>query len=226
MKTKKMMLTACLSAVIFVCSDANAQVMWQIQAGATRGGWYGQGMEALEMVVDLTGGKLARESYTGLYAGVLAAIPLGEHVRITPGLQYAQTGTSLRGAISIKDMPLVQGRLNVVAHRLEIPLLAEVELAKGLSLQGGVQGAWQMANTLQARAGVLGINLLRTTLPLNNIVAPLQLSAVAGATYRFDNGIGFQASYERGVTRQLHGAMADVYAGNVRVGMSFRFGHR
>jgi hypothetical protein len=183
-------------------------------------------MEALEMAVDLTGGKLAREPYTGMYAGVLAAIPVGEHVRITPGLQYAQTGTSLRGAITIKDMPVAQGRLNVVAHRLELPLLAEVELVKGLSLQGGVQGAWQMANTLQARAGVLGINLLRTSLPINNVVAPLQLSAIAGATYRFNNGIGFHASYEHGITRQLQGAMADVYARNVRVGMSFRFGHR
>jgi|GEM_PF-5238249 hypothetical protein len=226
MKTKKWVFIACLAAVFFVYHPASGQVIWQIQVGASRGGWHGAGMEALEKVVDVTGGNLVREPFTGMFMGVSTAIPVGNHVSLNTGLQYAKTGSSLTGALSIKDLPLVQGRLNVVAHKLELPLLAEMELVKGLSLQGGVQGAWQMANTLQARAGVLGINLLRTTLPMNNAVAPLQLSAIAGASYWFQNGIGFQALYEHGVTRQLQSAMADVYARNVRVGVSLRFGHR
>ena len=219
MKTRH--LIALLFAISFSYS-AFSQMNWHINAGGVNSNWRGDGLNIFSKVVDVVGSNfLTQQGYNSVYAGGSVQLPLGERFSVEPGLQYSRVGATLKGNLAVKALSLlgISGGARAISQRIELPVVLNAEVVKGLSLFAGPQLNYAFSNKVQVHAGVLGINLINKKFDVNNRVEPITVSAIGGVKYQFVNGFNFKAAYEYGLTGIAKNNIANLYQNSFRVGV-------
>ncbi|WP_299683695.1 porin family protein [uncultured Dokdonia sp.] len=118
---------------------------------------------------------------TSFNAGVVANIGISEKFSIQPELVYsAQGGTA---NIEGEDFTIKLDYINV-------PVLADFNIVKGLSIQAGPQIGFNITSEVDADGGE------SSEIESENI----EFSLAAGAQYKLDQGLFFQARYGLGIT--------------------------
>ncbi|MES2648268.1 MAG: outer membrane beta-barrel protein [Bacteroidota bacterium] len=210
------------AAVVLVTGlSLKAQVTYHVKVGAQNSNWNGNGMQALDKLVDLGGDYLKQGSFTSFYAGASATIPIAPRFSIEPGLQYSKVGASLSGNLVFKALSLlgVNASARAISHRVEMPVLLKAEVANGLFLVAGPQVNFSYNNQLQLRAGILGINALNKKVDINNMYEPFSAAALGGLQYEFPGGMQVQALYEYGISKIVNNGSMDIRQNNMKIGI-------
>jgi hypothetical protein len=206
-------------------SLAQSDISIEAKAGITISDMRGDALSGLNSLIDAADGYIKRQPMRGYTLGAAVNIPIAPSLTLQPGLQYTQTGTILRGDIGIKGLDLlgIGASARLMQHKIELPLQLKVEVAEGLEVMAGANGAYVFDNSLRLRASVLGFNLINQKVDAGTVFEPLQLSAMAGVQYTFKSGIGFAANYEHGLTRMVENQQANVYGSSTRFAITYRF---
>jgi len=109
-----------------------------------------------------------------LHAGIDARIGLSERFAIVSGLQYARKGH--KGEIPRPTGPTTSAIYEL--HYLNLPVVADVRLWKGLAAQGGVEAG----SLLNARIKSAGEKV-----DIKNLYEDFDFGLVAGLEYRFND---------------------------------------
>jgi len=223
--TKQLLSISVILLVAAQATQAQSGITIEAKAGITISDFRGDALKGLNSLIDAADGYVKREPMKGYTLGAALNIPIAPSLTLQPGLQYTQTGTILRGDIGIKGLDLlgIGASAKLMQHKIELPLHLKVQVAEGLEIMAGANGAYVFDNSLRLRASVLGFNLVNQKVDVGTAFEPFQLSASAGVQYTFNSGLGFAASYDHGLTRIVDNLQADVYASSVRLGLTYKF---
>lgn len=204
---------------------AQSNVSIEAKAGIAISDMRGDALTGLNSLIDAADGYITRKPMRGYTIGAAVNIPIAPYVTLQPGLQYTQTGTILKGDIGLKalDWIGIGASARLMQHKIELPLNLKVQVAEGLEIMAGANGAYAFDNSLRLRAKVLGINLINRKVDAGTVFEPFQLSAVAGLQYAFKSGIGVAATYEHGLTRLVESLEANVYGSSTRFLVTYKF---
>jgi hypothetical protein len=120
---------------------------------------------------------------TSFHAGGVARIGVSKLFSVQPEIVYSSQGyTGTQGQLKIT------GKLDYI----NIPVLADFTVAKGLSLQGGPQLGISITDEVEIGG---------QTIPIGS--ESMDFSAVVGAQYRFSIGLFIQARYAAGLTNVI-----------------------
>jgi Outer membrane protein beta-barrel domain len=220
---KKIFTLTVLSLIIF--TSTKAQVSYGVQAGVNIANWQGDAMQSLNDVVDLSNGFIGTKSRTGFHIGGYANIPLTETISFEPGLQYSQKGYAMQGDLKIEALKFlgVNASAKVEANYFDMPLLVKAEVAKGLSIYAGPQISYLAKTSLHVNTSVLGISLLNKRLDLTDNFNRVDVGAVAGVGYQFDNGFNIKAGYDYGLSKLDKNDNFNAYNRVVKISLGFSF---
>ena len=204
---------------------ALAQPNINIKAGIANSDFRGNAIDLLNKATDFAGDYVTRKSLTGYYVGVGTTVPIGESFFVEPALLYTRTGTTMRAAldIAVLEMMGIGANLDLVQQNIELPLMVGAELAPGLKIKAGPQASYTLASDLRIRAAALGINLLNQKIGVANGFEPFNVGVAGGISHTLNNGLGFEAGYQQGLTRVTSGRSTDTYTQSWRAGVSFAF---
>lgn len=216
-----MMKSILFPVLVIACFSAKAQVSYTIKIGAQNSRWRGDGMNVLNNITEWSGDYLKQGGYTSFYAGGSVNIPLGERFSIEPGLQYSKVGTQLAGNLSLKVLQIfgINASAAAISKRIELPVLAKAEIARGLYLVAGPQVNYAYNNKLHIKAGILGFNAINKKFDIDDAFEPFSAAALGGLQYQFPGGLQVQALYEYGLSKISSEGRADVYQNNIKIGM-------
>ncbi len=122
-----------------------------------------------------------------LHAGIDARIGLSERIGVLAGLQYARKGHK-------NEIPQPNGSVASATnelHYLNLPVLADVHLWKGLSLQGGIE----VGSLLSAYTKAAGEKVDN-----KNLYEDFDFGLVAGLEYRFNEAFFIGVRHVFGVS--------------------------
>jgi hypothetical protein len=221
MKIKLFLVTAGMLSVATI----HAQVKYGVRAGVNQASWQGDAVKSLNNIVSVTNGFLDTKSRTGFFVGGYVNLPITKGFSIEPGLQYSQKGYRLMGDLEVEALDFLGANagVQVQSHYIDLPVLARVEVAKGLSFYAGPQLSYLVKNNLRVEAGVLGISLLRSNLDITDQFRRLDVGIAAGATYKLANGFHFQVGYDYGLSRVDANGSFRSFNRVIKAGIGFEF---
>lgn len=187
---------------ILVINSLHAQVKYGIRTGVNFARWQGEDLQIIEDLVDKTDGYLETKGKTGWHLGGYVNIPVNETFSFEPGLAYSKKGYSLMGDFQIpvlKSLGLNAGA-RVQSHYIDMPLVLKAKLVKGFNIYAGPQASFLVRSTLNAKLGVLGINIFNRGFGITERFNKVDLGLTGGIGYEFDNGLNIQAGYDHGLS--------------------------
>ena len=199
---KKIFYLLGLVLLSFPFYQASAQkVTVGIKGGYNAADWEGDAMQNFESVVQLTNGNAATHMRSGFHAGGYLSVPLSPVFTLEPGAYYSQKGMQLTGNLSSErfDFLNMNATLTNKAEYIDVPLLAKVFVADGFHIFGGPQVSFLVSNKINARAGVLGVNLFNTDFNFDSQIRKTDVGLVGGIGYRFANGVNLSGGYDYGL---------------------------
>ncbi|MBC7508911.1 MAG: PorT family protein, partial [Ferruginibacter sp.] len=160
----------------------------------------------------------------GFYAGGFANIPVGNNFSVEPGLYYSAKGYEIAGTYSVKGIGLLSARASsrLQSNYIDMPVLLKADF-NGLQLFAGPQISYLTKASLLTRAGVLGFNLLNNKIDVTSQLNRWDAVVVAGAGYKFNNGIRLTATYERGLSKVNAGQSLQTYNQGIKIGAAMSF---
>ena len=211
--------------VLLSFSALYAQPAITVKGGLINSNFRGDAVDVLNKVTDVAGEYVNRKSLTGYYIGVGSTLPIGETFFVEPSLLYTRTGTTMRATldIGVVDMLGIGANVDLRQQNIELPLMIGAELAPGLKIKAGPLASYTFASDLRIRATALGINLLNQKIGVANGFEPFNFGVAGGISYQFNNGLGFEAGYQHGLSKITSGRSTDTYSQSWRAGMSFAF---
>jgi len=218
----KTSLFAVVIVLFFADATAQSQPVWHIKVGGLKSNWRGDGMSIFNSLADVAGSDfINQQGYNSFYAGASVQLPIADRISIEPGLQYSTVGATLQGNLAYKALSLlgIKAGVKAVSKRLELPVMVKAEVVKGLHLMAGPQLNYAFDNKVKLQGSILGINLLNTTVDIDNSIEPISIAAVGGIQYQFNKGFQLQATYEYGLSRIAKNNSADIYQNSFRIGM-------
>jgi hypothetical protein len=211
-----------LSTLLTLSISLQAQPTIYIKGGYSNSNWRGEGLSIFSSLGEITNSAwVNQQSMSSYYAGAMVNLPVADRFLVETGLQYGRVGASLKGNLAIRALEIlgISAGARAITQRLEMPVLAKFEVAKGLSLVAGPQVNYTFDSDVQLQASVLGINLVNNKVDIDNYTEPISASAVGGIQYAFNNGWQVQATYEYGLTRIAKNNSADIYQNAIRLGI-------
>lgn len=195
-----------------------------MKAGIVSAGIQGETSENLTSLLEFTRGSLRTRNHTGFYAGAYAQIPLGDSWSIEPGLYFSQKGYELAGQLPIKDLPLVSPSAKAVLKNryADLPVIFQYH-AGSLRVFAGPQVSYLLQSNLHAHAGILGLNLLQTTLDTRKHMNLWDASLTGGAALQITPGLLLTASYEHGLLKADANQRTNAYHHAFKAGLSVEF---
>lgn len=188
---KKLFLFAALA--VFGMSSMMAQLSFGAKAGVNFASFSGDDADDLD-------------GLTGFHVGAVANFPLGEMIALQPEVVYSAQGASFS---EDGDAKLKFGYIN-------IPVMVDVNLAEGFSLQGGPQFGINISSKLDFDGESEDIEDVNT----------LDLGVGIGAQYKLPMGVFFQARYVVGfnsVFDDVEGESFDVKNGVASLSVGYMF---
>lgn len=188
---------------ILMINSLHAQVKFGIRSGANYSKWRGQDIQIIEDLVDKTDGYVVTKGVTAMHIGGYVNIPIGNTFSFEPGIGYTKKGYSLKGdfGIPVLDYLGLNVRAQVQSHYIDMPLVMKAKVYKGLNIYAGPQVSYLVRSTLNAKLGILGINIFNRGFGITNRFNKVDMGLTGGIGYQFDNGLNIQAGYDYGLSK-------------------------
>ena len=161
---KKLLLLTAIAVLTF--STSQAQLALGAKAGANFASFSGDGAEGLD-------------GLTSFHVGAVANFPLGEMIALQPEVLFSSQGAS-------ESFEGIDAKIKLTY--VNIPVMVDVNIAEGLSLQGGPQFGINVGAKVDVDGETEDIDDIET----------LDLGAGIGAQYKLPMGVFFQARYTIG----------------------------
>ena len=214
-----------LSVSFFLSMGCYAQtVSFGAGAGVTVSGMRGDAVKNMQQLLNFTNGIVTTKTVAGFYAGGFANIPVGNNFSVEPGLYYSAKGYEIGGTYSVKGIGLLsaQASSRLQSNYIDMPVLLKADF-NGFQLFAGPQVSYLTKASLITRAGVLGFNLLNNKMDVTSQLNRWDAAIVAGAGYKFSNGIRLTATYERGLSKVNAGRSLQTYNQGIKIGAAMSF---
>ncbi len=134
----------------------------------------------------------------GLVAGAEAEYGIAENFSITAGLLYSMQGAKGKQPQDVDNFGVVNTDITAKYDYLNIPILANYYVTKGLALKAGIQPGFKVSSKMKAEASVGGNSISSEATDDN--VAGFNLAIPLGISYEYQNFV-FDARYNLGVTK-------------------------
>ena len=146
---------------ILMINSLHAQVTYGVRAGANFSKWQGEDLQVIEDLLDKTDGYVVTKGKTGWHVGGYVNIPISNSFSFEPGLSYSKKGYSIKGDVQIPVLKIlaINAGAQVQQHYIDMPLVLKANVYKGLNVYAGPQVSYLVRSTLNAKLGVLGINI-------------------------------------------------------------------
>lgn len=131
---------------------------------------------------------------TGYHVGVLAEIPLVGKLSFQPELLYSQQGS--KNNTTHTDGPSIETRLDYI----NMPLLAEYNIIKGLSIMAGPQLGILVSAENEIRGSGFEGEFFHAVEGIDDKISKLDLGIGIGAEYKLPFGVFFQMRYVFGLS--------------------------
>ena len=184
---KKLFLFAALA--VFGMSSMMAQLSFGAKAGVNLASLSGDDADDFD-------------GLTSFHVGAVAVFPLGEMISLQPELVYSSQGASY-------DIEGIDVKTKV--DYLNIPIMVDVNLAEGFSLQGGPQFGINISSKVDIDGETEDIDDTET----------LDIGVGIGAQYKLPMGVFFQARYTVGMTEIFPESDAKNSVASISVGYMF-----
>ena len=210
---------------VIIMNYSKAQVSYGVEAGMNISNWKGDAMNSLGNVVDLSNGFISTKSKTGIHIGGYLSVPITEQVSFQPCLYYSQKGYAMKGDIKIDALKFlgVNATAKVESNYIDIPLLLNAEVAKGLHVYAGPQFSYLTGSNLHVNTSVLGISLLNKKLDITDNFNRMDVAIAGGVGYAFDNGFNIKAGYDYGLGKLDKNDNFKAYNRVVKLSLGFSF---
>ena len=210
--------------MVSIITFAQVKPAFGIRAGLSSAGMRRDAVNNLQNLLDLTDGMVTTSNRAGFFAGAYTSIPVSEIISIEPALYYSQKGYELNGALKGKGVDFlgVNASAALNMHYIDLPVLLKANLG-GLQVFGGPQVSYLAQADLRTSAGLLGINLLNTTLDATDQFNRWDVGLTGGLGYQFNNGVNVMASYDHGLSRVDAGQRLNSYNRSFKVGVGITF---
>lgn len=220
---KKIFLLTLVGVIVMKASVA--QVSFGIRAGVNFNKWQGESMQVIQDLVDKTDGYITTKGTTGFHVNGYATIPVGGGISFEPGLGYTKKGYAMRGDLKIDVLKFlgVNAGAQVMEHYIDMPLMVKANVYKGLHVYAGPQVSYLVRSTLNAKAGVLGINLFNKGFGITGRMNKWDVAVAGGMGYQFTNGLNVQAGYDYGLSRLDKNGNYNVHNRVIKVSVGFSF---
>lgn len=164
-----------------------------VQAQRAVGSWSFQPKVGMN-VADLTKTD-GFDARIGLALGAEAEYQLTDLFSLTGGVMYSQQGTKWSGNMEIDDFS-VDGTATLKLDYINVPILANVYVAKGLAVKLGVQPGFLVNDQVKIKA--MGHSVTKD-LPSDEGVKTFDFSIPVGVSYEYKN-VQLDARYNWGLT--------------------------
>jgi hypothetical protein len=216
----------CFSIIsVLMINSLYAQVSYGIRAGANFAKWQGDDLQVIEDLLDKTDGYVVTKGKTGWHVGGYVNIPISNTFSFEPGLAYSKKGYSIKGDAQIPVLKIlaINAGVQVQQHYIDMPLVLKAKLVKGLNIYAGPQVSYLVRSTLNAKLGVLGINIFNRGFGITERFNKVDMGLTGGIGYQFSNGLNVQAGYDYGLSKLDKNDNYAAYNRVVKVSVGFSF---
>ena len=194
------------------------------KAGVTSASLKGDAVNSLNNLLGYVEDYVSAGSSTGFYTGAFVHLPMGQTFSFEPGFYITQKGYEMKAGLNVKPLDAlgVGARAKLKLNYFDIPLLLKANMG-GLTVFAGPQFSYLRNADLKIGAGVLGINIISTKIPVGSQFNRWDFGYTAGLGYEFTNGLSLTVSYDQGLNKIDKNKSLDVYNRVVKLGIGFRF---
>jgi hypothetical protein len=216
----KKQLLLLLSITLSTLTFAQSKISFGVNAGLSYAGMRGDAVNNLDNLLNFSNGAVTPNNVAGFYAGAHVILPVAGTVSIQPGLYYTEKGYGLTGSLNIKGVGFLgaSAKATLLSQYVDIPVLLKVDLG-GFQIFAGPQFSYLMKADLKAKAGILGINLLNSTIDATQQFNRWDAAITGGIGYKFGNGINISASYDYGLSRLDANQSTNAYNQGFKIGV-------
>ena len=196
-----------------------------VKGGYNAANWEGNAMDNFQSIVQLSEGYANTEMRPGFHAGAYLSIPVTSFFTIEPGAYYSQKGMRLTGKLSSETLDFLnlQATLTNKAEYVDVPLLFKVFVTDGFHIYVGPQVSFLVSNKINARAAVLGLNVINQDINFDSQIRKTDVGLAGGIGYRFTNGFNLSGGYDYGLNTVDKGGNINTYNRVIKVSMGFEF---
>lgn len=216
---KKQILILFFIAVSTV-SFAQSNISFGVKAGLSYSGMRGDAVNNLNNLLDFTNGAVTTKMVSGFFAGAHAIIPVAQSVSLEPGLYYTEKGYSMTGSLNIKGIGFLGANAKAIlsSQYVDIPVLLKID-AGGFQIFAGPQFSYLMKANLKTTAGVLGFNILNSTMDATQQFNRWDAGLTGGIGFKIGSGLNISASYDYGLSKIDANKSANAYNQGFKVGV-------
>ena len=178
-------------------AEAQEKLKFGVKAGINFSDYTGQGYNDFE----------AADSRTSYHLGILTELFIAPNWNFQPEILYSEQGYNLSSNSNSSD------ELEIDLNYLQLPLIAEFELVKGLFLQGGPQFSYLLNKDSLPEDGANGIKFNYNG---------FDFSLVFGAEYKFQNFFVF-GRYNAGINQIVNSSEVQTRNRVIQAGLGFMF---
>ncbi|MBK8788031.1 MAG: PorT family protein [Chitinophagaceae bacterium] len=210
---------------VLMINSLHAQVSYGIRAGVNFAKWQGDDLQVIEDLLDKTDGYVVTKGKTGWHVGTYVNIPISNTFSFEPGLAYSKKGYSIKGDVQIPVLKIlaINAGAQVQQHYIDMPLVLKANVYKGLQVYAGPQVSYLVRSTLNAKLGVLGINIFNRGFGITERFNKVDMGLTGGIGYQFENGLNVQAGYDYGLSKLDKNENYSAYNRVVKVSVGFSF---
>lgn len=203
---------------------AQNKISYGFKVGVTNASLKGDAVNSLNDLMGYVEDYVSAGSSTGVYTGAFVNLPVGNTFSFEPGFYITQKGYQMKAGLDVKPLDAlgVGAKAKLKLNYFDIPLLLKAKMG-GLTVFGGPQFSYLRNADLKIGAGVLGINIISTKIPVGSQFNRWDVGYTAGLGYEFSNGFSLSASYDQGLNKIDKNKSLDVYNRVVKLGIGFRF---
>jgi hypothetical protein len=210
---------------VLMINSVYAQVSYGVRSGVNFSKWQGEDLQVIEDLLDKTDGYVVTKGKTGWHVGGYVNIPISNTFSFEPGLAYSKKGYSIKGDLQIPVLKIlaINAGVQVQQHYIDMPLVLKANVYKGLQVYAGPQVSYLVRSTLNAKLGVLGINIFNRGFGITERFNKVDLGLTGGIGYQFNNGLNVQAGYDYGLSTLDKNENYAAYNRVVKVSVGFSF---
>lgn len=217
---KKLFLVAAMTvAALSVSAQSKVKPgTWSIQPKAGVTITSVTGLDELDGFMNKVAVKSESQVNVGATIGAEAEYQINDRFSVAAGVGYIMQGKQWDDykvpGVEVKDLKIDLGYINV-------PIVANYYIFKGLAVKAGVQFAF-MTNAKMKDTEIEGNVETKESLDIKDNCKTFDFSIPVGVSYEFDNHIVIDARYNIGVTKVLDGATNHNSVLLATVGYKFR----
>ncbi len=213
-----------LSILLSTFTFAQSTPVFGVRAGVSYAGVRGDAVDNLNKLLDFTNGAIKPSNSTGFFAGAYVNLPVADNISVEPAIYYSQKGYELNGALNVKGVNFLGAgaKAKLQLQYIDVPVLLKANFG-GLQLFAGPQFSYLAHADLRTTAGVLGINLLNSTMDATKQFNPWDVAVTGGVGYQLTNGLNFMASYDYGLSKMDANKNVKSYNNAFKIGIGIGF---